>query len=168
MMITSKRLIILGLIGVFFAQIIFYFPNLGETVATHFDALGRPNGAMPKRFFLTFEIALLLLIVSEALLIPLLIERIPERFLNIPNRGYWLAEERRAATFAGMRSAFESLGVLLVAFFVVVNQLVFNANVRRANLEVWQFIVVFIVFVGAMVIWLLRFVKMFRIPKNES
>ncbi|MBK8150079.1 MAG: DUF1648 domain-containing protein [Acidobacteria bacterium] len=166
MRISITKLILFGLIGVFFAQMIFYYPNLGETVATHFDAVGQPNGLMPKRVFMTFEIALLLLLVSEALLIPLIIEKVPVRFLSIPNREYWLADERRAETFSSIRSFFEVLGVATVTFFIVVNQLVFRANINRENLQVWVFLTIFTVFVVTMSVWLLKFVRRFRIPKR--
>lgn len=164
MRITTTKLVLFALIGIFAAQIAFYYPVLGETVATHFDTFGRPNGIMSKQSFLIFEIALLILIVGEALLIPFVVQKLPVSVINIPNRDHWLAEERRAGTFDGIRTMFEALGVVMVAFFIAVNQIVFRANVMRENLPTWMFLTVFAVFVAAMIVWLVRFVRRFRIP----
>lgn len=168
MRITLTRLVLFALIGVFAAQLAFYYPALGEIVATHFDAYGRTNGVMSKQNFLIFEIALFALIVGEALLIPLIVERLPVSAINIPNRDHWLAEERRAETFAGIRSMFDALGVVLVAFFIAVNQIVFRANVIRETLPMGIFLAVFGVFLVAMAVWLIRFVRRFRIPAAPS
>lgn len=164
MRISITRLVLFALIGVFAAQLAFYYPVLEGTVATHFDTFGRPNGIMSKQGFLVFEIALFALILGEALLIPLLVEKLPASVINIPNRDHWLAEERRAETFAGIRAMFEALGVVMVAFFIAVNQMVFRANVMRENLPTWMFLAVFAVFSVAMIFWLVKFVRRFRIP----
>lgn len=162
------KLILFGLIGALAAQCLFYYPNLPAIVATHFDDFGRPNSLMPKDLFMIFELALLCLILSETFLIPFVIERLPTRMINIPNRTYWLADENRSAMFASIRSRFEILGVLLVAFFIVVNQIVFRSNVSRVPLPVWQFAGAFIIFIGAVIAWLIGFVRKFRIPANKS
>jgi uncharacterized membrane protein len=168
MRITLTKAILFTLIGVFFAQIIFYYPNLPEIVATHFDASGTPNGIMPKRLFLTFEIALLLLIVSESLLIPFIVEKVPLRFISLPNRDYWFANGRRATTLEWLRGRFDALGILLVTFFIVTNQIVLRANVQRSALPVWLFVAVLGVFVGALAAWMIGFVRKFRRIESTS
>lgn len=166
MRISLTKLILFGLIGVLFAQCLFYYPNLPAMIATHFDEFGRPNEVMPKDMFMIFEIALLCLILSETFLIPFVIKRLPERMINIPNRAYWLADENRESFFATIRSRFEIFGVLLLVFFIVVNQIVFRSNVLRVPLPVWQFAGAFIIFIGAVIAWLLGFVRKFRVPVN--
>ncbi len=165
MNISLPKLILFALVGVFVAQIMFYYPNLPAQIATHFDELGRPSEIMPKRLFMTFEAALLLLILTETTLIPVIVERLPSRFVNIPNRGYWLAEERRAETFAAIRRAFDSLGVVLVTFFIVINQIVFRANIMRENLSALVFFAFFGVFLIVMIGWMYLLIRRFRVVK---
>jgi uncharacterized membrane protein len=156
------KIILFVLIGVFFAQIIFYYPNLPEIVATHFDGTGRADGFMTKQNFVIFEVVFLLLIVGEFALLPLLIEKMPNSLINLPNKSYWLAEERRAETFGNIRSYFQWFSILLLTLFIAVNQMVFRANINRENLlstVLWLIIGAFMVFV---VVWLIKFVSQFR------
>ena len=69
--------------------------QLPETVATHYGAGGRANGWMTRSGYLLFMMVFLL---GFSTLVSFLIGFIPHklpRLTNIPNRGYWLAEERR-------------------------------------------------------------------------
>ena len=165
MRINIQRLILFALVGVFVAQLIFYYPNLGEYVSTHFDVFGRPNGFMRKNTFVIFEFALLALILAETLLIPVMIEKLPPRLLNLPNRDFWLAEDRRASTYDSIRTFFELLGIVMVAFFTVVNQMVFRANVLRENLPTWLFLAVVAAFVAFVIGWVIKLARSFRLPK---
>lgn len=151
------------LIGIFIAQIAYYYPNLPEIVATHFDGSGQANGFMTKQNFVIFEVAFLLLIIGEFALLPYLIEKLPNSLLNLPNKAYWLAEERRTETFAKIRNYFQWFSIILLTLFIAVNQMVFRANLTRENLPssvMWLIIGVFLVFV---IVWLLKFVSQFRI-----
>ena len=73
--------------------------QLPETMASHFDATGNANGFMARDTYLNFitlvAVGSPLLIVAVQALVLSQVARI-----NIPNRDYWLAPERRAATLA--------------------------------------------------------------------
>lgn len=157
------KAILFLLIGIFAAQIIYYYPNLPEIVATHFDGRGQSNGFMTKQNFVIFEAFFLLLIIGEFSLLPYLIEKFPNSMLNLPNKAYWLAEERRAETFAKIRHYFQWFSILLLTLFIAVNQLVFRANLTRENLPsvvMWLILGIFFVFV---IIWLIKFIRQFRV-----
>lgn len=158
-----SRIILYFLIGVFAAQIVYYYPNLPETMATHFNGFGEPDGWMSKQGFVLFEGVILLLIIFEFTLLPLLIEKMPDSLINMPNKDFWLAEERRASTFLILRRYFEWFSVALLTLFIAVNQLVFRANITRTNLpstEMWLILILFIAFVAG---WLALFLKQFKI-----
>lgn len=103
-------------------------PFLGEPVATHFDGAGRPNGWMTRSgyaiFMGAFGIGLPLLIWG---LLPLLSRRYPTR-VNIPNRSYWLAPERREDTILFLKWHMGWLAVLLVLFSLATHHLILMAN----------------------------------------
>lgn len=160
------KAILFLLIGIFAAQIFYYYPNLPEIVATHFDGKGQANGFMTKQNFVIFEFVFLLLIIGEFALLPYLIEKMPDSLLNLPNKAYWLAEERRAETFMKIRRYFQWFSILLLTLFIAVNQMVFRANLIRENLPsvvMWLILIVFFVFV---IFWLIKFISQFRI-KNK-
>ncbi len=158
-----SRIILYFLIGVFLAQAVYYYPNLPEVMASHFNGAGEPDGWMSKRNFFLLEGVILLLIVFEFALLPYLIGKMPLPLINMPNKEFWFAGESRAETLSVIRSYFEWFSVSLLALFTAVNQLVFRANINRENLpsaEIWLIIGAFLIFV---VVWLIKFVRRFRI-----
>ena len=160
---SLAQVILYLLIGVFLAQIVYYYPNLPETVASHFNGLGEPDGWMSRQNFVIFESVLLLIIIFEFTLLPIVLKKMPNSWTNLPNKGYWLGAERREATFGTIRSYFEWCSIALLSLFIAVNQLVFRANINRENLssaEMWLIIGAFSTFT---VIWLIKFIRQFRL-----
>jgi uncharacterized membrane protein len=160
-----SRIITFFLIGVFIAQAGYYYSALPEKMASHFNGAGEANGWMSKPSFFIFEGFLLLLILAEFTLLPFLIKKFPDSMINMPNKNYWLAKERREATFADIGHYFEWLSILLLALFIAVNQLVFHANLAGQNLSskvIWMVLGSFFAFV---IFWLVKFVRRFKVKK---
>lgn len=159
------RVILYFLIGVFAAHFIFYYPNLPEVMATHFNAAGEPDGWMSKQNSLIFEVVLLFIIISEFTFLPLLIEKMPDTLINLPNKEFWLAAERRAETFDVMRAFFEWFAVALLTLLIVVNHFIFTANLKRENLPasaMWLIVGTFLIFTIA---WMIKFLRHFKIKR---
>lgn len=157
-----SRIVLYFLIGFFIAQTTWYYPNLPEKIASHFNAFGEPDGWMSKSNFLIFEAIVLLFIIAEFTLLPRLIEKSPNSMLNLPNKDYWLADERREQTFSVIRTYFEWFAVALFALFIGINQLVYRANLTSENLssQSWLIIGAFLVFT---ILWMIKFVRQFKI-----
>ncbi len=157
-----SRVILFLLICTFIAQSAIYYFILPDMVAAHFNGAGKPDSWWPKAWFFVFDVGILLILVSEFTLVPRWIEKMPGSMMNLPNKKYWLAPGRRAETFTVFRHYFEWFAVLLFALFIVVNQLVFRANLRQENLDavgIWSVVVIFIL---AVIFWLAKFINHFR------
>jgi uncharacterized membrane protein len=152
--------LVIGLVG----QILYYYPNLPDRMASHFNGAGEPDGWMSKQNFLIFEAVILLFIIAEFSLLPLLIEKMPNSLINLPNKDHWLSEENRTATFAVIRQYFEWCSAMLLALFIAVNEMVFRANLNKQPLSnsIWMVLIVFLLLVG---IWLVKFILRFRVKK---
>ena len=76
----------------------YYYPLLPKVVASHFDVHGIANGWQTKQGF--FEVLAGTTALSAFLIfgIPTMIGIIPDQFINLPNKDYWLAPEQRAAS----------------------------------------------------------------------
>ncbi len=156
------------MIGVFLAHCAYYYPALPAKMASHFNAAGEPDGWMPKNSFFIFEFVILLVILAEFALIPYFIRVLPVSLINLPNRDYWLAEERREETFTAISIYLEWFSILLLTLFIAVNQLVFYANVRSENLSsatMWLILGAFFAFV---IFWLVKFIRRFKIKNYEN
>lgn len=159
------RIIIYFLLGIFVAQSFFYYSALPEIMASHFDGAGNPNGWMSKSFFFIFEGVLLLLMIGISILLPNLIEKTPDRWINLPNKDYWLADERRAESLITVGKYHEWFGISFLLLFIAVNQLVFQANLTKTPLPsapMWTILLLFFAFV---IIWVILLYRQFRIPK---
>jgi uncharacterized membrane protein len=158
--VTSRtvRGVLLALVVV---QIAWYWPRLPATVASHFDGSGRPNGWLSKEMFLAVYagvVALLAVVFSAA-------RFIPTSLWNLPNRGYWLAPERRAATVARFGDAMAWFANATLALVLVTFELAFRANLPGGTFAappMWLFLAVYLVFTGG---WSWRFFRMWSRPR---
>ncbi len=159
------QILIFGLILVFIGHCAYYYPLLPEIMASHFDGSGNPNSWMSKQLFFVFEVCLLALLVFISLLMTKIIEKTPGKWINLPNKDYWLSNERRVNSLAVIGGYWEWFGVGLMVLFISVNQLVFDANIAKKPLSsgpMWTVLIAFFIFVA---VWLVLFNRKFRIPE---
>lgn len=137
--------------------------RLPLVVASHFASSGQANGFMPRQGYLSFILALLIGLPS--LLIALTWRSLgsSRTRINLPNKDYWLAPERRASTVAYLRTGLLWFGVLLLVFFCYVHWLVVLANgLQPPKLENSWFIGGLVSFLAALLVWLKVFLGYFR------
>ena len=104
------------------------FPRLPERMASHFAASGMPNGWMDKRqFFLLYAVVILAAFFVEFRLARSVAGNSGSK-LNLPNKDYWLAPERRAGTFAYIEQFFAWFGCALLLLAVFAMGLAMRAN----------------------------------------
>ena len=125
---SRARMLFLALIAATLAQLAWYYPRLPARVASHFDAAGQANAFMPKDGFLAIHLVVLGILAVVFLLIPALIGRLPPSMINLPNKDYWLAPERRAGTFAYIEQFFAWFGCALLLLVVFAMGLAMRAN----------------------------------------
>jgi uncharacterized membrane protein len=155
-----SRLLILLLIALAFLQVNHYAPLLPERVASHFDAAGRADGWSAKGDFLAMN---LIFVVGMALLflgVTVLINRVPNDWINLPNKDYWLAPERRALTLNAISGQMEWLAAATVALLIGLTQLTIEANLASAAaLPGYAFWLFFGGYMAFMVVWLVRLLR---------
>ena len=109
-------------------QAIYAFPQMPGRMASHFAASGTANGWMTKeQFFAVYAITFLPALFVE-FLVGRKISKTPDARINLPNKEYWLAPERRAATFTYFESFFAWYGCALLGLLVIVFGLAMRAN----------------------------------------
>jgi uncharacterized membrane protein len=122
------RALFFAIILAAFAQCVHDFPLLPDRLASHFGASGMPNGWMTKtQFFTTYALVLLPALFIEFWL-HRKISKTPEAKLNLPNKEYWLAPERRTETFTYFESFFAWYGCAFLFVEVFAMGLAMRAN----------------------------------------
>lgn len=92
------------------------YAQLPDVVASHFNARGVANGWQPKSVFFEFFAGAVAIVSFLTFGVPALISKLPTPMINLPNKEYWLAPERRQETLAFLNGylAWFGCAVLLV------------------------------------------------------
>jgi hypothetical protein len=97
-------------------------------VASHFDAAGQVNGWQSREAFCGMYAGIVALLTLLFLLAPLFMGLLSDARLNLPNKDYWLAPERRAQSRAWLADWGFLSGAMTMAFLIGVMRLVSEAN----------------------------------------
>lgn len=141
----------------------YYYPYLPEQMASHFGTGGSANSWSTRPAYFLLESVLVIIVFAAFIGLPLFMRRFRIERINIPNREYWMAPERRGIVFEIIGSWFCWFAVIHLAFVIVVNQIVFNANLyTNGRLDSSALIFVLALFLGFVIIWLLLFFLKFK------
>lgn len=163
---SAAKILFLLTVAIALAQAGWHYAHLPETVATHFDLQGKANGWAPRGTHFAMQAGLAVFLGALFGSGGWLLRRVPDQFINIPHRDYWLAPERRAATCLALDNMFSALGIVVMGFFVVLFQQVYVANLTGIlTLKLMPLIIgQFVFIVGLITIMMFRF----RPPTNPG
>ncbi len=137
--------------------------HLPDRVASHFDGSGAANGYMPHGFYVGFMLGVVVVLPALAVGLTWRSMASPHARINLPNKDYWLAPERRAETIAFLRAGVLWFGTLLITFLGYAHWLVVLANaVHPARLANAWLMGGLLVFLASLLVWLKGFWGHFR------
>src|SRR5262245_3767721 len=111
------------------------------------------------RFMLVFVVVLPSLLVAAIGLLP----RLLPQWVNIPNRAYWLAPERRDDSLAFLLAHACWFGVLMVLFLAAIHYLLLQANAASPpRLPTAPFVALLAGFVAGLAVWMVMLYRRFR------
>jgi len=143
----------------------FVYPQLPDLMASHFNAGGVATSFMPKAGFFGLFLFVMIFASIPAFLVPWQIAALPNNKINLPNKEYWLAPERRAETiqYIGMRMGW--FGCALLAFLLYGFHFAVSANLRPDHtFDSTSFLFGLGVFFAFIFVWLTRMLGHFRRP----
>jgi len=137
----------ISLILIYYIQLFCQAGSLPDKVISHYNLSGKPNGYSSREGFIIFQ-AIIGLIISLSFIIPYLIAgRLSDKNINLPNKEYWLAPERRAKTIDIQRIYFSLFGIISMIFIILLNMISFKSNTsENVNLGT-EFFIIFGLFV---------------------
>ena len=103
---------------------------LPDVVAAHFGASGAADGFMSRQQYRVLMTLLVGIVPVAITLVSALASMRAGALLNLPNRQYWLAPERRASTLAYLATHTAWLASAVTVFICYVHVLVVLANKR--------------------------------------
>lgn len=140
---------------------------LPDVVASHFGASGQANGFMPRGIYVSLMLAIVAFVPLVLVVVPLQAFRNPDARINLPNREYWLAPERRAETIETLSRQSARFSTLLLIFLCYAHWLVIQANKTVPPiLSSFWFVGGLVVFLIATLVWAVSLIGRFRnIPR---
>jgi uncharacterized membrane protein len=160
---NTQRFVFVLLMFLAALQITYYYPQLPQTVASHFDMAGNANGWSSKETFIGIYTAVIVVMLFAYLVLPPLIKYMPVSLISLPKKDYWLAPERREGTFLFFSEQMLLFGNATFLFLIVTFQLAIQANLtdasRFSSETMWILLGGYLLFVA---IWLVRFVLKFK------
>jgi uncharacterized membrane protein len=139
---------------------------LPENVAIHFGRGGMPDSWASRTFHVVFSTVLMVLLYAGFALSPKLLEGTPARYINLPNREYWLREENLPEAIRRMAGLMYSFGIATGLLLLSAAVLSAEANLSdpvRLNESV--FLPLVIVFLVYTVVWIFRLFAEFRVQE---
>ena len=162
-MIWGNR-IFFALVAIAILQTVYYYPQMPEIVASHWDGLGAPNDWSSRNGFFGLYLAIVLMLVGIFVYIPKRSMRQKQMGLKIPHPEYWLAPERIAQTHLFFRRQMIVIGIVHLLLSISVMQLAIEANFNPGSgldSSVFWLLALYFVFLA---VWLIHFFLYFRKP----
>lgn len=107
---------------------LYYSSLLPEHVAIHFNSAGHPDAWGNKIQLITIYFISVGVIAVLCLGFALFAHKVPVSLLNLPNKDYWLAPERKQETFEYISVRILWIGLLTILLFIAMNHQVFRVN----------------------------------------
>lgn len=156
-----KWLVMAALAGVVFVLV--SSGSLPETTASHFGSGGLANGFTSRGAYITLMAVMtggIPLLVAGSVIAAM---KVSGGSINLPNREYWLAPERRGETVTWLVRHTQMFAVVLLVFLCYVHWLVLRANaVQPPRLEEPLFVGGLVAFFALLAAWLIGLVLRFR------
>lgn len=127
MRLFSARIIFLLLLLMAIGQALYYYPLLPDTVAAHFGPSGKADGWMTKDVSIAVDVGLFVFMTVLFSSISIFIKN-AKSGINVPNKEYWLAPERREETVQYMVSTLNTIGIVVLCFLLMMFEITYRAN----------------------------------------
>jgi uncharacterized membrane protein len=142
-----------------------YYPDLPKMLATHFGVSGQADGWSDKGVFVLTYGLIEAALVLGAFLTARFGMRIPTGSLNMPNKDYWLAEERREESLRFVWNKVLWIEAATLAYLIVIAEIIFRANLAPGPPTLGRdFFVALIAFVVVMGWMCVHILVRFRLP----
>jgi uncharacterized membrane protein len=137
-------------------------------VAIHFSSGGQPDSWAPAwaNFAVMTGVNLLMFLIFFFL--PVLARVIPGKFINLPNKDYWLREENRPRYLEMLTRNFSQIGILTLLMLLAATIFAMRANLAKPpKLDETPFLLLVVLYIVCTLLWTFKFFHDFRKPKSR-
>ena len=161
---------LVGFIVVFIANVVLSLVSLvllPSRVAIHFGLGGMADNWVPSYVSTLFFIGTNTFLFFSLYFTPRLVFMFPTKWINLPNKDYWLRMENKDRTVAMFSSLMWEFGMGLFLFLFVVELLAIEANLSQpVRLNEKLLFSALILFLFYAVYWCIKLFRAFRLPRE--
>lgn len=150
------------------AQHAWYWPRLPDRVATHFNWDGTADDWMAKPAATALLLSIQLVVPWFIVAITALTNWLPISLINLPNREYWLAPQRRRESLAFVHRELAGIALAVAWFMAAVSHLSFEANIVGGPLATHAMLALLGVYLTVVLTLVARILWRFRKPRSEE
>ena len=142
---------------------------LPDSVAIHFGRGGAPDNWASKGTHILIFTGLMAVLYAGFALSPRLLEGVPSKYINLPNKDFWLRDENRPGAIRRMAGLMYGFGIATGLLMLGASVVSVAANLSDpVRLNEVIFLVMFISYLVYTVLWLVRIFTAFRVPGTGS
>ena len=159
---------ILATAAICVVQMVVWYRQLPDVVPSHFNAAGQVDGEMGKTGFYALFVSMHLLFLVGFPLLALGLKKIPDSMINIPNKEYWLAPERREKSLSFNNTLLIAVGWMTSWLFIGIFQLSANVGIGQRDIinpEFYWLLGIYLLAIASVTIWV---IMKFRLPASEK
>ncbi len=158
------------LVIVFLVSLVFNVVShllLPDEVASHFGWGGRPDSWGPKGVYTILLVTADVIIFLMFFFMPILLAKTPKKWINLPNKDFWLSEENIASTQDKVGGLMSEFGVAMLVFIIFVKALSLKANLSDpVRLDERVFLIGLGTLMVFSIFWCVKIFLSFRLPEN--
>jgi len=155
---------LLAAVGLIYFSLL--YPQLPNVMASHFNASGAATASMPKSGFFLLFLFVAVFASIPVFLVPRQMAALPQDRINLPNKAYWLAPERRDETMQYLGMQMGWFGCALLALLLCGFYFAISANLKPDHqFDSTSFLAGLGAFTAFIIVWLVRLMGHFRKPQ---
>lgn len=160
----TAKIVTLLLVLLSIVQLAYYNSILPDQIVSHFNLKGQPDNWSNKQNVLFGHFGLIFFFASMFLFTSWLTFRLPDSFVNLPHKNYWLAPQRRKQTLDAVATFLIWIGNVVIIFFMVIVNLSYQVNLNsdQKSSNLWFALIIFLATIAYMIYLLFR--RFHRIP----
>jgi uncharacterized membrane protein len=158
---------LLAAVGLLYFSLL--YRQLPDPMASHFNASGVATGGMPKSGFFILIAVVTLAAGMPVFVVTRSMAKLPNHKINLANKEYWLAPERRAETveYLGMQMGWFGCALLALLYCGLYNAVAANLRPSRIfdSTSFYEELAAFFAFI---IFWIVRLLSHFaRVPQSH-
>lgn len=143
------------------AHLVWYYPQLPDRVASHFGFSGQPDAWSTKKVFITNYLLVTGFSVLLFLGITYGMQKIPVSLINLPNKDFWLSEERKKKTYDFLFQSFLWFASATVLLMLDITHQSFQVNLGKTEFLSHPMLSMGL-YIGFTVVWIIGLFLKFR------